>query len=410
MRPVLNPYPIPSMPAFPNPISRGRLISAVVAVVLLAGTVAIAGTEPADAAGTGDGGVALRQVGEFESPSYVTHAPGYRKLLFVVELPGTIRVVRNGRVLPKPFLDIADQVSFQAEDGLFSVAFDPKYRKTRRFYVYYVDNNGDLRIDEFKRRRGSTTTASPGSQRRVLGIPHPVWSNHNGGQLQFGPDGKLWLATGDGGGGGDGEDNARDLTSLLGKLLRIDPSVRRGAYGIPKDNPFRGDSSARPEIWSYGLRNPWRFSFDSETQDIVIADVGQGQVEEVNLLSRAAARGANFGWPAFEGNQPFDPTRPGPHPATAPYFVYSSAEGSGNCSVTGGVVVHDPALPTLDDRYLYADLCAGELRSFVLAEVAPSDDGPVGVTVVRPTSFGEDARGHVYVASLDGAVYQLVPA
>ena len=394
-----------------NPISRRRIAVSVAAVVVLAVTIAISGTGSAGAqgpAGSGDGGVALRQIGEFESPAYIASAPGERKLLFVVELPGTIRVLRNGKLLPKPFLDIADQVSFQAEDGLFSIAFDPRYRKSRRFYVYYVDNAGDLRIDEFKRRRGSATSASPGSQRRVLGIPHPTFSNHNGGQLQFGPDGKLWAATGDGGGGGDGEDNARDVNSLLGKLLRIDPSVRKGAYGIPKDNPFSGGGGAG-EIWAYGLRNPWRFSFDSATGDLAIGDVGQNEVEEVDYLSRAAARGANFGWPAFEGNQPFDPTRPGAASPTSPVFTYSSAGGSGNCSITGGYVVHDPVLPTLSNRYVYADLCAGQLRSFVPTAGGSSDDKPLGLGVATPTSFGVDSNGHVYVASIDGPVYQLVP-
>jgi glucose/arabinose dehydrogenase len=394
-------------PRRPNPLSPLRLLSACAAIALLGAVVALA--SPAGAqTGTGEGGVALRHIGDFESPSYVAPAPGFGKLLFVVELPGTIRVVRNGKVLPRPFLDISDQVSFQGEEGLLSVAFDPRYEKTRRFYVYYVDTAGDLRIDEFKRRRGKTTVASAGSQRRVLGIPHPIWGNHNGGQLQFGPDGKLWLATGDGGGGGDGEDNARDLNALLGKLLRIDPSVRKGAYGIPKDNPFVGRDGA-DEIWAYGLRNPWRFSFDSATGDLAIADVGQGEVEEVNYLTRPAARGANFGWPQFEGNQPFDPTRPGVDPPTAPVFTYSSATGSGNCSVTGGYVVHDPALSTLRGRYVYADLCAGQLRSFVPSVAGASDDKPLGLAVPSPTSFGEDSRGRIYVTSIEGAVHQLVP-
>ena len=399
------------MPPARNPISRARLLASVGAVAVLAATVAIAGADPADAGtstGGGEGGVGLREIGRFESPAYIASAPGEKKLLFVVELPGTIRVLRNGKPLPKPFLDISDQVSFQAEDGLFSVAFDPDYRKTRRFYVYYVDTAGDLRIDEFKRRRGSATVASPGSQRKVLGIPHPIFSNHNGGQLQFGPDEMLWIGTGDGGGGGDGEDNARDLNSLLGKLLRIDPSVRKGAYGVPKNNPFVGGDGA-DEVWAYGLRNPWRFSFDSRGDDLAIGDVGQGEVEEVDVLSPAAARGANFGWPQFEGNQPFDPTRPGPGPPIGPAFTYSSGSGSGNCAVTGGYVVHDPALATLSNRYVYADLCAGQLRSFIPTAGGAGDDKPLGPSVDSPTSFGVDSRGHVYVASLQGAVYQLVP-
>jgi glucose/arabinose dehydrogenase len=398
-------------PRHPEPFSIPRLVAAGVAIALLGAIVAIATPGSADAGsptGAGEGGVALSQIGSFDSPSYVASAPGFKRMLFVVELPGTISVLRNGKPRARPFLDISEQVQFQAEDGLFSVAFDPGYRKTRLFYVYYVDNSGDLRIDEFKRRRGSTTAASPGSQRNVLTIAHPFWSNHNGGQLQFGPDGELWLATGDGGGAGDIDDNARDLSVLLGKLLRIDPSVRKGAYGIPKDNPFVGRDGA-DEIWGYGLRNPWRFSFDSRSGNIAIGDVGQAEVEEVDFLSPAMARGANFGWPQFEGNQPFDLTRPGPDPPTAPIHTYSSAGGTGACSVTGGYVVHDPALPTLRNRYVYADLCAGQLRSFVPSVGGSSDDKPLGPTVASPTSFGEDSKGHIYVTSIEGPVYRLVP-
>ena len=398
------------MPPARNPISRGRLIAAVIAVVLLAGTIAVSGTGSASAgaAGARQGGVALSEIGTFDSPAYVASAPGAKKLLFVVELPGTIQVLRKGKPRAKPFLDISEQVSFQGEEGLFSVAFDPKYRKTRRFYVYYVDNGGDLRIDEFKRRRDKPTVASPGSQREVLGIPHPTWGNHNGGQLQFGPDGNLWLATGDGGGAGDIEDNARDLSSLLGKLLRIDPSVGGVAYGIPQDNPYVGRDGA-DEIWAYGLRNPWRFSFDSRSGDIAIGDVGQANAEEIDYVSPAMARGANFGWPQFEGNLPFDPTRPGADPPTPPIFTYSSASGTENCAVTGGYVVHDPALPALAGRYVYADNCVGELRTLVPAAGGATDDKPLGATVPFPTSFGEDSKGRIYVASIQGPVYRLVP-
>jgi glucose/arabinose dehydrogenase len=358
--------------------------------------------------GTGTGGVALQQIGEFDSPSYVDDAPGFRRLLFVVELPGTIRVLRNGRVLDRPFLDITDQVEAGGERGLFSVAFAPNFRNSGRFYVYYTNLDGDLRIDAFRSRRRSATRAREGSQRNLLTIPHRQFANHNGGQLQLGPDGMLWLATGDGGGSGDGLDNARNLGSLLGKLLRIDPTAKKGPYAIPSGNPFGGGGGAA-EIYAYGLRNPWRFSFDSVTGELAIADVGQASVEEVNFLSRAAARGANFGWPQFEGNQPFDPSRPGQDAPTAPIHTYSSAEGSGNCSVTGGYVVRDGELASLYGRYVYADLCAGELRSFAPSPSGASDDKGLGVSISQPTSFGEGRRGRIYVTSLDGPVYQLVP-
>jgi len=356
--------------------------------------------------GSGDGGVALQQIGSFEQPVYIADAPGARKLLFVVEKEGTIRVLRNGAPLATPFLDISSQVSTGGEEGLLSVAFAPDYRKSRRFYVYYTNTAGDLRIDEFKRRRKSETKTNPASQRNVLAIPHPTFGNHNGGQLQFGPDGMLWTATGDGGGGGDGFDNARNVNVLLGKLLRIDPTTKKGPYAIPGDNPFVGRDGA-DEIWSYGLRNPWRFSFDAATGELSIGDVGQGEVEEVDHLSPDAARGANFGWPQFEGNLAFDLSRPGADPATAPIHTYSSGSGSGNCSITGGYVVRDPALPTLFGRYVYADLCGGQIRSFIPG-ASGTDDKALGLSVSSPTSFGEGRGGRIYVASIDGPVFQLV--
>jgi glucose/arabinose dehydrogenase len=357
---------------------------------------------------SGAGGVALEQIGNFDAPTYIEDAPGARRLLFVVELPGTIRVLRGGKVLGRPFLDISDQVGTGGERGLFSIAFPPDYRKSRRFYVYYTDLDGDLRIDEFKGRKGSDTRANEGSQRTLLTIPHREFGNHNGGQLQFGPDKLLWLATGDGGGAGDTLDNARNLGSLLGKLLRIDPTAKKGSYAIPRSNPFANQQGARPEIYAYGLRNPWRFSFDSVTGDLAIADVGQGAVEEVNVLSADAARGANFGWPQFEGDQVFDASRPGQDAPTAPVHTYSSVQGSGNCSITGGYVVHSQSLPTLSGRYVYADLCGGELRSFIPGPSGVSDDVGHGLSVSMPTSFGEGRRGQIYVTSLDGPVFKLV--
>jgi glucose/arabinose dehydrogenase len=394
------------------PIPGRSLAGPLLGLLALLGAVALGGAARGDAAGgatgSGAGGVALKQIGQFDSPSYVEDAPGSRRLLFVVELPGTIRVLRNGKVLGRPFLDITDTVASGGERGLFSVAFPPNYRKSRRFYVYYTNLDGDLVIDEFKRRRGSQTRANEASRRNLLTIPHREFGNHNGGQLQFGPDGLLWLGTGDGGGGGDGLDNARNLNSLLGKLLRIDPTVKRGSYGVPDDNPFVGGPGA-DEIYAYGLRNPWRFSFDSRTGELAIGDVGQAAVEEVNLLSPAAARGANFGWPQFEGDQPFDPSRPGQDPPTAPVHTYSSADATGNCSITGGYVVRDESLPALSGRYVYADLCGGELRSFAPGPSGPSGDAGLGISVSLPTSFGEGRGGRIYVASLDGPLYQLVP-
>jgi Glucose / Sorbosone dehydrogenase len=395
-------------------IRRRPVAAPTLAVLGLLGSLSLAvtglawGASKPNATESGTGGIALKRIGEFASPSYVEDAAGSRSLLFVVELPGTIRVVRNGRILGRPFLDISEHVSFEGERGLFSIAFAPDYQKSRRFYVYYTDPGGDLRIDEFRRRRHSKTRAREASRRNLITIPHGEFANHNGGQLQFGPDGLLWMATGDGGGAGDPLDNARNLDSLLGKLLRVDPRpAGNRPYGIPEDNPYVGGPGA-DEVYAYGLRNPWRFSFDAATGDLTIADVGQGEVEEVNVLSADGARGANFGWPAFEGNQPFDPDRPGQDPPTAPVHSYASGTGTANCTVIGGYVVRDRSLRSLTGRYVYADLCAGELRSFVPSPSGAADDAGLGISVSSPTSFGEDRRGHIYVTSLDGPVFRLV--
>jgi glucose/arabinose dehydrogenase len=360
-----------------------------------------------------DAGQELRllPVGNFDTPVYVDNAPGFKKLLFVVEQPGTIAVLRGGNELSHKFLRIRDRVRWGEvpadEQGLLSVAFAPNYERSRRFYVYYTNNDGDNQIDEFKRSRHSATGAAERTRRTVLVIPHPQHRNHNGGQLQFGPDSNLYVATGDGGGANDVEDNARDLESLNGKLLRIDPR-RKGAlpYTVPRGNPYVAEPGL-DEIYSYGLRNPWRFSFDSASGNIAIGDVGQMNVEEVDYETRASAKGANFGWPEFEGDVPFDPLRPGPDPPEAPIFTYSSASLSGNCAVTGGYVVHDPGLPTLAGRYLYADFCGWDVHSFVPNLDGATDDQDTGLDVPNPSSFGEGRRGRIYVMSLGGRVFRI---
>jgi glucose/arabinose dehydrogenase len=340
--------------------------------------------------------IALEQIGSFDSPVYVAGAPGFPKLLFVVEQRGTVRVLRGGKRVPGAFLDIRDLVSFEGERGLLSIAFPPDYKTSRRFYVYYTDTAGNIRVDELKRK--SATRAARGSRRAVVEIPHPVNANHNGGQLQFLGD-TLYFGTGDGGSGGDPPNNAQSRRSLLGKLLRIDP--RR--------------TGARPEIFSIGLRNPFRFSFDTATRPgrprIAIADVGQDRFEELNYLPLAAAHGANFGWDAFEGFAPYlgaNSGTPDPGGTVKPIFAYSHSRG-GSCTIIGGYVVRDRRLPALRGRYVYADLCEGELRSLVPHLRRASGDRKLGLHVSTPSSFGEDTHGRVYVASLEGPVYRLVP-
>jgi glucose/arabinose dehydrogenase len=357
------------------------------------------------------GGVALKQIGNFEQPVYVSGAPGFPKLLFVVEQQGRVAVLNGGKRLSRPFLDLRGAVGFDGgERGLLSIAFAPDYRSSGRFYVYYNDNAGNIRVDEFKRR--SATRAAPGTRRQVIEIPHPVNANHNGGQLQFlGND--LFLGTGDGGSGGDPPNNAQSKDVLLGKLLRIDPRPAGGQpYSVPSSNPFVG-KPGRDEIYSYGLRNPFRFSFDRVTAKqprIAIGDVGQGQFEELDYTTVAAADGANFGWDALEGFAPYRDENSGtadPGGTTKPIFAYSHSRG-GSCSIIGGYVVADRSLRPLYGRYVYADLCEGQLRSLVPHLKGASGDRRLGLAVASPTSFGEDAAHHLYVTSLEGPVYRLV--
>ena len=366
---------------------------------------------PPDAARPG-GKLALRRVGDFDHPTYIAGAPGYPRLLFVVEQPGRVIVLKGGRRVGRPFLDLRSRVDYDgAERGLLSIAFPPDYKASGRFYVYYVNNGGSIQIDEY--RRASPTRAAPKSRRTVITIPHPVNANHNGGQMQFlGED--LYFGTGDGGAGGDPPNNAQNKDVLLGKLLRIDPLPAEGRpYTVPASNPFVG-SPGRAEIYSYGLRNPFRFSFDSVTDPqhprIVIGDVGQNRVEEIDYTTVAAARGANFGWDAFEGYAPYkeeDSGTPDPGGTTKPIFAYPHSRG-GSCSVIGGYVVADRSLPSLYKRYAYADYCEGQLRVLTSHLSRASGDHKLGLAVPSPTSFGEDDAHHLYVASQDGPVYRLV--
>jgi glucose/arabinose dehydrogenase len=360
------------------------------------------------------GGVALKRIGNFDSPTFVAAAPGFPELLFVTEQKGRVEVMRGGRRQAQPFLDIGGLVGNDGgERGLLSIAFPPDYRQSRRFYVYYTDNDGNIRVDEF--HRDGATRAARGSRRTVIVVPHPVNANHNGGQLQFlGP--LLYLGTGDGGSGGDPPNNAQSTGSLLGKLLRIDPRPSGGRpYSVPSSNPFVG-RPGRDEIYSYGLRNPYRFSFDTTTAPgrprIAIADVGQNRFEELDYTTVGAAGGANFGWDAFEGFTPYteaDGNTPDPGGTVKPIMAYDRGRDGGSCTIIGGYVSRDRGLPSLRGRYVYADLCSGKLRGLVPHLRRASRDRRLGLTVDTPSTFGEDGRGRLYVASLEGPLYRLVP-
>ncbi|MEA2188094.1 MAG: hypothetical protein QOK16_3105 [Solirubrobacteraceae bacterium] len=391
------------------------------AVVLLATVLALGGCgsdqesarEPATASATAQArpaqtGVKLVEVGRFNAPLYVTAPPGDNRRIFVVEQNGVIRVVRGGQRLARPFLDLRAIVMTGSEQGLLSMAFAPDYAKTRRFYVNYTARDGMQVVAEYRRSRASRERAL-GRGRTVLHYDG-VESNHNGGLVTFGPDGLLYIGTGDGGGADDqhGErGNGQNLNSLLGKLLRIDPRPSGGQpYSVPSSNPFVGRAGARPEIYSYGLRNPWRFSFDRSTGDLTIGDVGQDAIEEIDFASKGAASGVNYGWRPFEGRRRnFGEPAPG---AVDPVIELSHDDG--NCSVTGGHVVRDSSLIALVGSYVYGDYCKGQLRAARLGPSSATGDRALGLpTVDSLSSFGEDARGRVYVTSLDGPVYRLAP-
>jgi glucose/arabinose dehydrogenase len=379
----------------------------------LAGLALLAAAPLADAKPIGDGrgGVRLKAIGSFEAPVHVATAPGSERLLFVVEQPGRIAVLRergsSSYEGEGTFLDIRDRVGGGGERGLLSVAFPPDYASSGLFYVYYTDETGDIVVREY--RRSSSTRADPSSGREVIRVEHREFGNHNGGQLQFGPDGLLYMATGDGGGGGDPFGAGQDLDSLLGKLLRISPRPgNAGSYGIPADNPFVG-AAGRDEIYSYGLRNPWRFSFDSKSGRIAIGDVGQSSREEVDYETRGDAAGANFGWNLFEGTRPFaSPDGVKPPAYQGPIHDYSHDDGS--CAITGGYVVRDRKLDSVYGRYVYADLCLGELRSLVPRLDGARKDRSLRIVKDGISSFGEGRGGRILVASVfEGRVWLMRP-
>jgi glucose/arabinose dehydrogenase len=394
----------------------GLRASAAIAVVLASLTVGCGDddnggtTQPTTTTASGATsatGVKLAPIADadFGEPVYVTQPPGNSTDLYVVDRTGEVDIVRDGKELPTPFLDISPKVSTDVEQGFLSIAFAPDYQSSGIFYAYYTGQDGNENVVEFKRSADSPDVADPGSEREVLKMADYA-ANHNGGLLLFGTDGHMYIGTGDGGGAGDPERNGQNLGSLLGKILRIDPAQSGNEpYTVPAENPFAGRAGARPEIYSYGLRNPWRFSFDSATNALYIGDVGQDNWEEVDAVPSGKGAGANFGWSAFEGDAPFNSGQSAPG-AIKPLLVYSHDEG---CSINGGYVVHDPALPSLAGRYLYSDFCSGDIRSFKLEGTKAAGDKSTGLQTQSPTSFGTDNAGHIYVTSLNGPVFQIVP-
>jgi glucose/arabinose dehydrogenase len=349
--------------------------------------------------------VRLLRIGSFDAPTFLTAPRGDRRR-FVVQRGGTIVIVRGGGE-PVTFLDISDRINSEGEGGLLSMAFAPDYRRSGAFYVHYTDRQGFIQIDRFQRSAGDPNRADPASRRSVIRVPH-FRSNHKGGQLQFGRDGMLYAGFGDGGSGGDPDENAQNLGRLLGKLIRIDPRPR-GGYDVPASNPFVGRSGARPEIYAYGLRNPYRFSFDRTRGHLTVGDVGQDAVEEIDFVpGRSGGRpprgGYNFGWDVFEGRNRYeDGNAPGHVPP-----VIAHSQDSGWCSVIGGYVIRDRSLrgTRFYGRYVYGDLCNPELQlAFLKRPRAPTK--PAGMRVEDLVSFGEDGLGRVYAVSLNGPIYRI---
>jgi glucose/arabinose dehydrogenase len=373
--------------------------------------------------------LALEKVGKFKQPVYLTQPPGQESPLFVVNRPGTIDVIVDGVRQRRPFIDLRRLVKHTGkggEQGLLSIAFPPDYAESRLFYVAYTDHRDALRVVEYRRSADTELLADAATERLVLRIPQPT-TKHHGGLLVFGPDKHLYIGSGDGGPSGDPYDVAQNKRLLLGKLLRIDPRepepkpsgselrrVRGGkgrqakpkpppAYSVPKDNPFVG-KSGRDEIFAYGLRNPWRFSFDRGGEVLTIADVGDQRYEEINVLPAGKARGANFGWSAFEGPAPLKKSVPRTR-TVEPVFAYGHNQNK--CAVVGGFVVRDPRLSRIKGRevvgrYLFADFCGEKMFAF-----RPRGDKPGGVRSFRfelrgVTSFGEDRRGRIYILTYGG--------
>lgn len=321
--------------------------------------------------------------------------------LFIVEQRGRVLIVQDGTMLDTPFLDIRDRVVDGGERGLLGLAFPPDFATTGVFYVDYTGSGGETRVSRF--RRSSPDRADPASEEILLRVDQP-FSNHNGGQIAFGPDGMLYVALGDGGSGGDPLDAGQDASTLLGSLLRIDVSGS-GSYRIPPDNPFVGQQNRRDEIWATGLRNPWRFSFDAVEGRIYIGDVGQNRFEEINV-AEASTGGLNYGWNRMEGLECF---QSGCDQAglTLPVYVYGRSDG---CSVTGGIVYRGTEIPALRGAYLFSDFCQGWIRALSLAGNDSADVQQLDLSVTSPSAFGVDDSGEVYVVSLDGSVFRLSQA
>jgi glucose/arabinose dehydrogenase len=389
-------------------VRRGTVVLCLVASVALAAcdaasrsvaTPSVSGTtttaQPSDLA---DVKIHLEPVATLDQPLGLAVRSG-DPALYVAEKTGQVVAIHDGKLDPVPVLDIGDEISLGGEQGLLGLAFSPD---GRYLYVNFTDVNGNTHVVAFAMRDGR---AAPDSRREILSVAQP-YSNHNGGDLVFGPDGYLYIGLGDGGSGGDPEGNGQSLSTLLGKMLRIDPTpTGPDPYEIPADNPFVDREGARGEIWAYGLRNPWRYSFDRATGDLWIGDVGQSAWEEVDRQSAGSPTGQNYGWNLLEGTHPYSGDDV-PADTLAPVYEYS--HNAGGCVVTGGYVYRGAIIPALVGTYVFADFCLGSLEGLRVAG-GRTEYAQLGPTVSNISSFGQDASGELYALSLAGPVYRLAP-
>jgi glucose/arabinose dehydrogenase len=337
-------------------------------------------------------------VSGLEQPIFATQAPGDSERLFVLEQIGRIRVVQNGEILADPLLDLTELTRAGGERGLLGLAFHPDYQENGYFFVNYTDGNGDTQVVRYN---ASNNIADPNSAKAILSVKQPH-SNHNGGMIAFGPDGYLYIGMGDGGDGGDPDNYGQNLNSLLGKILRLDINSDE-PYVIPQDNPFVGQENVRPEIWSYGWRNPWRFSFDRDTGDLWAGDVGQNEIEEISFQAAGQA-GGNYGWRLMEAGQCFNPRENcNDGSLVLPVLEYPHSQGA---SVTGGYRYRGSAIPELQGAYIYGDFTNGKIW------LATEQNGSWTAnewqdTEANISSFGEDANGELFVVDYNGTIYRL---
>lgn len=387
-----------------------RVLHARLGLVFAVCVVTAVGVLPAASVRADHPAIALELVLDgFTKPVYVADAKDGSGRLFVVEKRGLIRIVREGKRVKEPFLDLRAVVRSDGnEQGLLSAAFHPDYPANGRLFVAYTDLNGDLVVARYSVSDEHPDLVSPASATILLTVAKS-YDDHNGGQLVFGPDGYLYLGIGDGGAEAEPAGNAQNLESPLGKLMRIDVDRKEGdrPYAVPADNPFVLDTSAWPEIWAFGLRNPWRFSFDRATGDLYLADVGLWMAEEINVQAAGDGGGHNYGWNLMEGelcHRPGDDGVCATEGLTSPVYTYHHGA---ECAVIGGYVYRGAEIPSLDGWYLFGDLCSGRIKG-----LTRGSDGWAAVNMTKTplaiTSFGEDAEGELYVTDLDGGLYRVV--